>query len=33
MSSDRERLSGLVSTRRPQTAGELMQFVQAVSWL
>ena len=24
---DRERLSGLASTRRPRTAGELMQFV------
>ena len=30
---DRERLSGLASTRRPQTAGDLMQFFQAVNWL
>ena len=28
-----ERLSGLASMRRPQTAGELMQFLQAVIWL
>ena len=33
MFHDRERLSGLASMRRPQTAGELMQFLQAVSWL
>ena len=30
---DRERSSGLASMRRPQTAGELMQFLQAVNWL
>ena len=33
MFHDRERLSGLASMRRPQTAGELMQFLQAVYWL
>ena len=33
MSHDQERLSGLVSMRRPQTAGELMQFFQAVHCL
>ena len=30
---DREHLSGLTSMHRPQTAGELMQFLQAVNWL
>ena len=30
---DRERLSGLASMRRPQTTGELMQFLQAVNGL
>ena len=30
---DRERLSGLVSMRRPQTVGELMQLLQAINWL
>ena len=30
---DREHLSGLASMRRPQTADELMQFLQAVNWL
>ena len=30
---DRERLSGLANLRRPRTAGELMQFLQAVNWL
>ena len=33
MSHDRERLSGLASMRHPQTASELMQFLQAVNWL
>ena len=33
VSHDWERLSGLVSIRRPQTADELMQFFQAVNWL
>ena len=33
VSHDRERLSGLASMRRPQTASELMQFLQAVNWL
>ena len=33
VSHDRERLSGLANMRRPQTAGELMQFLQAVNWL
>ena len=33
MSHDRESLSGLASIRRPQTAGELMQFLQAANWL
>ena len=28
-----ERLSGLANLRRLQTAGELMQFLQAVNWL
>ena len=32
VSHDRERSSGLASMRRPQTAGELMQFLQAVNW-
>eukprot|EP00903_Cladosiphon_okamuranus_P017345 g15980.t1 len=30
---DPERLSGLANLRRPETAGELMQFLQAVNWL
>lgn len=30
---DRERVSGLANLRRPVTAGELMQFLQAVNWL
>ncbi|CAB1109830.1 unnamed protein product [Ectocarpus sp. CCAP 1310/34] len=30
---DRDRLSGLANLRRPETAGELMQFLQAVNWL
>ncbi|CAN0055433.1 unnamed protein product, partial [Sphacelaria rigidula] len=29
----RKRLSGLANMRRPQTAGELLQFLQAVNWL
>ena len=33
VSHDRERSSGLASMRRPQTAGELMQVLQAVNWL
>ena len=33
VSHNRERLSGLVSIRHSQTAGELMQFFQAVNWL
>ena len=32
MTHGRERLSGLMSMRRPQTPGELMQFLQAVNW-
>jgi len=30
---DPDRLSGLANMRRPETAGELMQFLQAVNWL
>ena len=30
---DPERLTGLATMRRPETAGELMQFSQAVNWL
>ena len=30
---DPERLTGLATMRRPETAGELMQFLQAVNWL
>ena len=30
---DRDRLSGLANLRRPETAGELMQFLQAINWL
>eukprot|EP00903_Cladosiphon_okamuranus_P017435 g16059.t1 len=30
---DPERLSGLANLRRPETAGELMQFLQAINWL
>ena len=30
---DPDRLSGLANMRRPETAGELMQFLQAVKWL
>ena len=30
---DPERLAGLAAMRRPETAGELMQFLQAVNWL
>ena len=30
---DRERLSRFASMRRPQVAGELMRFLQAVNWL
>ena len=33
VSHNRECLSGLTSMRRPQTVGELMQFLQAVKWL
>ena len=33
MSHDRERLGDFASVRRPQTAGVLMQFLQAVNWL
>ena len=33
VSHDRECLSGLASMRRPETAGELMQFLWAVNWL
>ena len=33
ISHDREHLTRLASMRRPQTAGELMQFLQAVNWL
>ena len=32
VSHDRERLSGLASMRRPQTADELMHFLHAVNW-
>ena len=28
-----ERLTGLASMRRPETAGELIQFLQVVNWL
>lgn len=30
---DPERLTRLATMRRPETAGELMQFLQAVNWL
>ena len=30
---DPERLTGLATMRRPQTACELMQFLRAVNWL
>ena len=30
---DPERLASLATMRRPETAGELMQFLQAVNWL
>ena len=30
---DPERLTGLATMRHPETAGELMQFLQAVNWL
>ena len=30
---DADSLSGLANMRRPATAGELMQFLQAVNWL
>ena len=30
---DPERLTGLATMRSPETAGELMQFLQAVNWL
>ena len=30
---DPERLTGLATMRRPETAAELMQFLQAVNWL
>ena len=30
---DPERLTGLATMRRPETADELMQFLQAVNWL
>ena len=33
MFHDREYFSGLASMRRLQTAGELMQFMQALNWL
>ena len=33
MSHDRKRLSGLASMHHPQTAGKLVQFLQAVNWL
>ena len=29
---DPERLTGLATMRRPETAAELMQFLQAVTW-
>ena len=32
VSYDLERLSGLASMLHPPTAGELMQFLQAVNW-
>ena len=31
--NDRERLTGLATMRRPETAGEMMQFLLAVNWL
>ena len=33
MFHDREHLRGLAGMRRPQTAGELMQFLPDVNWL
>ena len=30
---DPEQLAGLATMMRPETAGELMQFLQAVDWL
>ena len=31
--NDPEQLTGLATMRRPETAGELMQFLQVVDWL
>ena len=33
MSHDPERTQGLSELRRPETAGELMQFLQAINWM
>ena len=30
---DPERIQGLVEMRRPETVGELMQFLQAANWM
>ena len=33
MRHDPERIRGLVEMRRPETVGELMQFLQAANWM
>ena len=33
MSNDPERTHGLSELHRPETAGELMQFLQAINWM
>ena len=33
MSHDPERTQGLSELRRPETPGELMQFLQAINWM
>ena len=33
VSHDPERTQGLSELRRPETAGELMQFLQAINWM
>ena len=33
VSNDSERTRGIIELHRPETAGELMQFVQAINWM
>ena len=33
MSHDPERTQGLSELRQPETAGELMQFLEAINWM